>query len=291
MCLYDCIYTRAYTHYRGWVYRFYQLSIASRENGTWIWGNLEELFLTEDDYIYFCDPARRWGFSVFCVVSGDHVGKWTKQKRRDVAALETAAASVTAWESGANTLLPIGNPELLHKDTENILWGLCRLWSHFATPELFCHKNRAAYSLWNWISRGGESRMMGASGLLGYMSNCAAPPECSCLRVLSFATQGWGPSTRGAAEPRAVSVPLVLARCRGAHGCARRASATQMLNLAPDESSCSSSTALAPVSCTFNGTALRNDEMYGWAIKEKLERKIYNFPLKPVIHVINIDVI
>lgn len=136
--------------------------------------------------------------------------------------------------------------------------------------------------------------MMGVSGLLGYMSNCTAPPECSCLRVLSFATQGWGPGTRGAAEPRAVSVPLVphgMARCRGAHGCARRASATQMLNLAPDESSCSSSTALVSVSCMFNSTALWNDEMYGWAIKEKLERKIYNFPLKPVIHVINIDVI
>lgn len=41
----------------------------------------------------------------------------------------------------------------------------------------------------------------------------------------------------------------------------------------------------------FNGTALWKDEIYGWAIKEKLERKIYNFPLKPVIHVVNIDVI
>jgi len=65
----------------------------------------------------------------------------------------------------------------------------------------------------------------------------------------------------------------------------------RVLNLASDESSCGLSTVLTSVSCTFNGTAFWKDEIYGWAIKEKLARKIYNFPLKPVIHVINIDVI
>lgn len=78
---------------------------------------------------------------------------------------------------------------------------------------------------------------------------------------------------------------------REGHSCAHGASATEMLHLTSDQSGCSLSTALASVSCMFNGTALWKDEIHGWAIKEKLERKIFNFPLKPVIHVINVDVI
>lgn len=44
-----------------------------------------------------------------------------------------------------------------------------------------------------------------------------------------------------------------------------------------------------PAACLM--ALLCRDERYGWAIEEKLERKIYNFPFKPVIHVTNIDVI
>lgn len=65
----------------------------------------------------------------------------------------------------------------------------------------------------------------------------------------------------------------------------------RVLLLAPGGPGCSLSTALTSVSSGFNGPAPWKDEIYGWAIKEKLERKIYNFPLKPVIHVINKDVI
>lgn len=54
---------------------------------------------------------------------------------------------------------------------------------------------------------------------------------------------------------------------------------------------CCLSAAPASASRVLNGTALCRAERYGWAIEEKLERKIYNFPFKPVIHVINIDVI
>lgn len=103
---------------------------------------------------------------------------------------------------------------------------------------------------------------MGVPGLLG----SRAPPECP---VLCCALQGgWSGWDR-------------CCWCSVVSPGAQR----------PRGSGCSSSTAPTSVGSGFNGPAPCKDEIYGWAIKEKLERKIYNFPLKPVIHVINIDVI
>lgn len=273
--------------------------------GETVWGNLKDLFLTEDDYIYLCDPARHWGFSVvLCVFPGDCVGKWTKQQSRALWLLRRQRQPLVWHGRGEPTLLaPSGIQSSFIKTGRRVpcqcrghplraLEALESLWmlsqAGCGPRELFCHKKRAAYSLWDRISRGGESQMTRVSGLLGY-----SPSGCSSLLILSFATQGWWPGTLGARQS-ALPVALVLpgvAWCRRALSRAHGAGAPGVLNLAPDTSSCSLSTALASVSCMFNGPALWKDEIYGWAIKEKLQRKIYNFPLKPVIHVINIDVI
>lgn len=114
---------------------------------------------------------------------------------------------------------------------------------------------------------------MGVAGLSGSTAQCTAPPECLGL---SFAVQGWWP---------------VSHRCSWCSMVSPGAEGPGVLLLAPQGPGCSFSTALTSVSSGFNGPAPWKDEIYGWAIKEKLERKIYNFPLKPVIHVINIDVI
>lgn len=114
---------------------------------------------------------------------------------------------------------------------------------------------------------------MALPGLLGSTARGSAPPECP---VLSFALQGCWPA---------------LGWCSWCSRVSAGADRPRVLLLAPEGPGCSFSTALTSVSSGFNGSAPWKGEIYGWAIKEKLERKIYNFPLKPVIHVINIDVI
>lgn len=122
----------------------------------------------------------------------------------------------------------------------------------------------------------------GARGLYGQ----APSPGWALPSLLdpSFTTQGWWQDTGvpAGAKYHGGSFGAVSAGCRPAHRRAHRAqpwSVGAWLQLI--HSAC----------CVFHGTALCINEIYGWAIKEKLERKIYNFPLKPVIHVINIDVI
>lgn len=149
--------------------------------------------------------------------------------QRSVAALETEAASFMAWERRANTLFSSstsikadmlllcqrrGHP-LRALGALGSLWML--LLAGCSPRELFCHKNRAAYSLWNKISSSGESQMSGVSGLFGYMANCTAPPERCSLLVLSFASRDGDRALWGLQSQRAVWVALVwhgIARCR-----------------------------------------------------------------------------
>lgn len=197
------------------------------------------------------------------------------EMQKSVATLETEAASCMAWESRANIPLSIRSPKLLHRhrkataaNTENILWGLWGLWGHPG-----CCWQVAAPESCSAIKTGAEHPCETGHGGVGSpepweLQGCTA-------QLLSFAMQGcwpglgwccWGSMVSpGAGSPRAAPCS------RGAWN--------------------SSPTALRSVSSGLNGPAPWKDEIYGWAIKEKLERKIYNFPLKPVIHVINIDVI
>lgn len=159
------------------------------------------------------------GVSVFlCVFPGDYIGKWTKQKCRDLWLLWRqrqplvwhgrgeptlffpSAVQSTFIKTDMLLLCPHRGHPLRALEALESLWML--LLAGCSPRELFCHKSRAAYSLWNRISRGGESQMTRVSGLLGYMANCTAPPECSSLLVLSFAMQGWWPGTLGATEAK-----------------------------------------------------------------------------------------
>lgn len=140
--------------------------------------NLKELFLTENDYIYVCDPERHWGFSVFLIMfPGAYIGEWTKQKCRDLWLLWRQPASFMAWGSRTNTTLSFGSPKRLHRDRYAIALPMQRT---------------------SFEGSGGFGVTLDAVASRLQPQRIVLPQEQSCLFPLEQNIEGWGvPNGRG----------------------------------------------------------------------------------------------